>query len=318
LVSIIIPTYNCRRWIAEAIDSALAQTYPQCEIIVVDDGSTDGTGKYLRERYGERIRYIYQPNRGRGAARNHGLRLACGKYIQFLDADDLILPGKIGGQVAFLEAHPGYAAVYCHCLVFNEDDKAHRWDWPRQKAYCSGDILEREIHEPYLLPNMVLVRRQWVELVGGFDEELRSNEDWDLWLRIAYAGGQFKYLPGPAQAMYRRTQWHSQQQESLHWESGVIVLKKLASIMTRDEKRRLDIAKAIGHWQFHYGRSIAQEGSRWGGVVQMAKGLLRDQRHFEAKLATLVLTVTLGSNYGNRVFASLRRLKGALQGVNAS
>ena len=168
LVSIIIPTYNMGHWIGEAIGSALAQTYSHCEIIVVDDGSTDGTGEFLRECYGDRIRYVYQDNKGRGAARNHGLRLARGGYVQFLDADDLILPAKIATHVAFLEAHPEYAAVYCHALVFYEDDPDHPWDHARQDAYCSGEILETEIHEPFLLPVMVLVRQVWVDKVGGF------------------------------------------------------------------------------------------------------------------------------------------------------
>ena len=95
LVSIIIPAYNARRLIGESIDSVLNQTYSNCEILVIDDGSTDGTRAFLQHRYGDQIRYIYQKNQGRGAARNYGLRLARGKYIQFLDADDLILPDKI-------------------------------------------------------------------------------------------------------------------------------------------------------------------------------------------------------------------------------
>ena len=309
LVSIIIPTYNMRQWIGEAIDSALAQTYPNCKIIVVDDGSTDGTGEYLRERYGERIRYIYQPNRGRGAARNHGLRMADGEYTQFLDADDLILPEKIASQVAFLDAHPEYAAAYCHCLVFFDEDKDHPWDWPGQKAYCSGNILEREIHEPFLLPVMILVRREWVGRVGGLDETLRSNEDWDLWLRIAHAGGQFKYLPGPALAMYRRTHWHREQPASIHLESGVVVLRKLETLIeSQTDRKHLRLGHAIGKWQYGYGYALIEAGQRRAGMIEMLKSLTLNQGGLGRKLVTMSMLVSLSPAQVRGAKASLRTL----------
>ena len=95
LVSIVIPTYNRRRFVADAIDSGLRQTYAHCEVIVVDDGSADGTAEYLRERYGDQIVLITQVNQGPGIARNSGIAAAKGAFIQFLDADDQLHRQKI-------------------------------------------------------------------------------------------------------------------------------------------------------------------------------------------------------------------------------
>ena len=95
LVSIVIPTYNRRHFICDAINSCLSQTYSNCEIIVIDDGSSDGSGEFLHRMYGDRIRYIYQANHGPAIARNRGIAAARGEFIHFLDADDQLAPGKV-------------------------------------------------------------------------------------------------------------------------------------------------------------------------------------------------------------------------------
>lgn len=273
MVSIVIPTYNCRRWLGEAINSALNQTYPYCEIIIVDDGSTDGTGEWVQREYGNHIRYVWQENSGRGAARNRGLAMAQGDYIQFLDADDLIAPTKIADHVGFLEAHSEFAAVYGHCLVFQDDDKQHAWNWPGHAHYVSGNILEQEIHNPFLLPIMILARKTWVEQVSGFNVHLLSNEDWDLWLRIALAGAKFYYLPGEVVAWYRR-QSGTVARASIHLQSGVIVLRQLDMLMDNQaERNRLRLGYAIGQWQASYGRALIREGERWRGIGELARSL---------------------------------------------
>lgn len=98
-VSVIIPTYNRREYVQEAIDSALAQTFTDYEIIVIDDGSTDGTSEALQARYGNRIHYEWQENQGESVARNRGIELARGEYIAFLDSDDLWHPEKLAKQI---------------------------------------------------------------------------------------------------------------------------------------------------------------------------------------------------------------------------
>lgn len=312
LVSIIIPAYNARRFIGESIDSALNQTYSNCEILVIDDGSTDDTRAFLQHRYGDQIRYIYQENQGRGAARNYGLHLARGKYIQFLDADDLILPDKIRMQVMFLEAHPEYAAAYCHALFFFEDDPDHPSDHPRQESYCSGDILEREILEPFLLPIMILVRRTWVDKVGGFDETLRSNEDWDLWLRIAHAGGLFAYMLGEPMALYR-VRRRETAKASIHLQSGVFVLGKLRhTIADRSRRKSLRIDREIAKWRFGYGKALVDEGERWEGLWEMARSLISDRRSLGYRLLSILLLAWLPPTQGNSLLRCAQVAKSRL------
>jgi glycosyltransferase involved in cell wall biosynthesis len=105
LVSVVIPTYNYARFVSEAVDSVLAQTYPSLEVVVVDDGSTDDTREVLA-RYGDRIRYIYQPNAGLPAARNTGIKAARGEFIGLLDSDDVFHPRKFELQMRYMLAHP--------------------------------------------------------------------------------------------------------------------------------------------------------------------------------------------------------------------
>ena len=141
LVSAIIPTYNRRDMIASAVDSVLAQTYSSMEVIVVDDGSTDGSAAFLHEHYGDRIRVIEVLHGGAPSAVNSGVRAACGEFIAFLDSDDFWLPEKIETQMAYLEARPGYDICYCNgCFDFG-DHRIPMFSGPQP----SGDILEDEM-----------------------------------------------------------------------------------------------------------------------------------------------------------------------------
>ena len=181
----IIPTYNRRDLLPRALDSVLAQTVPVDEIIVIDDGSTDGTDDMLRARYGDRVRYVWQPNAGVSAARNHGLRLAQGRYLALLDSDDLWLPTKTELQVAFLDAHPDFGMVVCDVERVDSEyrhiDVFHRRDTLRE----DGWVLRWVLHNPALAPASVLMRREVVDQLGGFDEGLRTAEDLEFHLRVA-------------------------------------------------------------------------------------------------------------------------------------
>lgn len=186
LVSIVIPTYNHGQYVCDAVDSALAQTYAPIEVIVVDDGSTDGTSALLAQRYGERIRVITQANRGLSAARNTGIEHARGELINFCDADDMLLPEKVARCYAILSAHPQAALVYTDYEHVAEDGRTIL-ERPHP-ALPSGDIFCELLVGP--LGNFIheaapLVRRAALIEAGGFDEMLRAAEDWDLWVRIA-------------------------------------------------------------------------------------------------------------------------------------
>lgn len=168
-----------------AIETVLAQTRAVEEIIVIDDGSTDGTGHALQARFGDRIRYVWQANAGVSAARNHGMRLAQGRYFALLDSDDEWLPDKTQAQIEWLQARPDFGMVVCDVQRVDRDgapiDVFHRREVIRE----DGRVLRYLIHNPALAPASAILRREVFEDVGGFDESLRTAEDIDFHLRIA-------------------------------------------------------------------------------------------------------------------------------------
>lgn len=184
LVSVIVPCYNTARFVAEAIDSALAQTLADLEVVVVDDGSTDNSAEIVKAYTDSRVRYVHQANRGLAGARNTGIRNARGRYLSFLDADDTMLPEKLAKQAAFLEADKGYGLV---AGGYHRTDEEGRLLYVERRP--AGDIAGRDVVLRSQFPvNVVLVRRDAVEAVGLFDESFRRAEDWDLFCRLAIAG----------------------------------------------------------------------------------------------------------------------------------
>lgn len=184
LVSIIIPTYNRAEFIAEAIISVLSQTYSNIELIVIDDGSTDNTQQIVSTIIDKRLTYIKQNNRGRSNARNYALSLATGKYITFLDSDDLYLPNKIELQVSYLKNHPGVGMVYtsAHCIDTDGKLLDHKYT-----ASTSGLIYQSiAFFTPVTitLPT-VMTYKSVLDQVGGFDENMDRFEDTDMWRRIS-------------------------------------------------------------------------------------------------------------------------------------
>lgn len=189
LVSAIIPTYNRSTILPRALESVLAQTRPPDEVIVVDDGSTDDTGEMLHARFAEafggRLRYVRQANGGVSSARNHGMRVARGDFLAFLDSDDTWLPDKTQRQADWLAAHPDYGVVLCD--VERTDDALRRIDIFHRRDVIPADgwVLRWLLHNPSLVPVSVMMRRAVFEDVGGFDERLRTAEDIEYHLRIA-------------------------------------------------------------------------------------------------------------------------------------
>ncbi len=187
LVSVVIPAYNSAGYIGDAVDSCLAQTYPNCEIIVVDDGSTDDTSHLLKTRYGERIRYIYQDNAGPGAARNRGIEAARGTFVQFCDSDDQLLPSKIARCMEVFQEQPEVGVVYTNYDHVQPDGQT-RLPIPTP-ALLSGDIFCDLLlsNANAILTSTAVVRRAALLEIGLFDEQrdIVCVEDWDLFLRLA-------------------------------------------------------------------------------------------------------------------------------------
>ena len=184
-VSVLIPTHNRAQYVCGAIDSVLAQTYQNVEIIVVDDGSTDGTGKII-EHNRDRIVYVYQDNQGVSAALNLGIEESSGEYLAGLGDDDIWLPDKLEVQMAFLEANPEFGMVHADMLILDvgsDDPKPKKRMLSR--PIPSGHILPELIVKNVIMGSTVLIRRSCLDEVGLFDQGLRSSEDYHMWLRIA-------------------------------------------------------------------------------------------------------------------------------------
>ena len=187
LVSIIIPSFNDGEVVCDAVNCSLNQTYGNIEIIVVDDGSTDGTRQMLEKRYGNRIRCIRQSNRGLAGARNTGIRHAAGRYLQFLDSDDLLDPDKISIQMQKMleisEPALSYSDYVCHCI--HDPSRLMGCLSPLLGQNPFDDIMmkwESELSIPvhcYLF-DASLFRKNNIR----FDENLQNHEDWECWMNI--------------------------------------------------------------------------------------------------------------------------------------
>jgi glycosyltransferase involved in cell wall biosynthesis len=228
-ITALIPTYNCERYIRDAVDSVLAQTYPVHEVIVVDDGSTDNTKEAL-DGYANRIRYIRQANAGPPAARNTGIARATGDLIALLDSDDLWVARKIELQMDYLQQNPGCGLVYTDMKTFDDTGVIEESvKVSRNLSLPSGRIFPQVFAETLFQTSAVLIRKSCIDAVGGFDTGLRMGDDYEFFMRIArhYECG---YVDEPL-VLYRQhpTQgtrtWGKQLQRGVPWE--FLVLKRI-------------------------------------------------------------------------------------------
>lgn len=191
LVSIIVPAFNAETYIRATLDSALRQTYANCEIIVVDDGSTDGTLAILAD-YGEKVRVVRQQNRGSACARNAGVAAAHGEWIAFLDSDDIWLPDKTVKQLAGCGRFP---ISHTDSVCFGETLERELLRSSFEPPYA-GEVLDQLLVVNFITTSTVMVRRDIFERFGGFDESYVTCEDWALWLKIC-AEHELGYLAEP-------------------------------------------------------------------------------------------------------------------------
>jgi glycosyltransferase involved in cell wall biosynthesis len=194
LVSVIIPAFNSERYLSDAVESVLNQTYKNFELIVVNDGSTDRTEEILKQ-YFDRIQYIYQHNKGVAAARNTGIRVSKGEYVAFLDSDDIWAKNNLRLQINYLKNNPDIGLIYGEIVNFNgHETDEELWsvimETPRPKGHIFQDLILACLFQT----STVMVRRRVLDTVGFFNESLPLGEDYDLWLRIA-ANHKVGYVP---------------------------------------------------------------------------------------------------------------------------
>lgn len=184
-VSVIIPAYNGSRYIQSAIESVITQTYRNWELIIVDDGSTDNTGKIVQQ-YSHKLRYSYQENQGVAAARNRGILEAQGELIAFLDQDDWFLPDKLAVQVAFFQEHSSIGIVHSGWQIVNRQGEGI-FDVELWHGLPNLSLADWVLWKPVFLGAM-LFRRSWLEFSGGFNCRYHQAPDVDLVLRLAVMG----------------------------------------------------------------------------------------------------------------------------------
>ncbi len=200
MVSVIITTFNRAGLVCHAIESVLAQTYTDVEVIVVDDGSTDGTESVVRG-YGARVRYMRQGHAGQSSAQNHGMSVATGKYLAHLDSDDLWQPWHLEQCVQALEDDPEIGLVFTdherfdeHGILMSSFFSAHPsiFGLPCRKVKGKVRVLDDGLwisllRETYVMVGAVVMKTAVFRDVGGFDTRLAYSQDWEYWLRIARA-----------------------------------------------------------------------------------------------------------------------------------
>lgn len=179
LVSVVIPAYNAAPFLSSALESVLAQTYKNYELLVIDDGSTDATAAVVKRL--PIVRLLSQCHTGAGAARNRGIEASRGSLVAFLDADDIWMPSKLEKQVVFLQRHPDIGMAICEHTVLEEDGRERMSD---KSVLFKGDTVKNIfLHSDVATPT-VIVRKQVFNKVGLFDESLLCAEDENLWMRI--------------------------------------------------------------------------------------------------------------------------------------
>ncbi|MHC4972713.1 MAG: glycosyltransferase family 2 protein [Planctomycetota bacterium] len=215
-VSVVIPTYNRARLVCEAIDSVLAQTFPGFELLLVDDGSTDGTAEVIRSRYGDepRLRYLAQENGGTAKARDHGLRHARGELVALLDSDDLWLPRHLESQVACLDAQADVDLVICDARYEGGERTGTIFG---ETSYRLPDSVEALAKAAWALPGTMLMRADAARTLG-FRSEFPYAEDTDFLWRLVLAGHRVRANP-EVLTVYRHHDGAGEAtQKSLDWE----------------------------------------------------------------------------------------------------
>ncbi len=282
MVSVVIPAFNAGRFISRTIDSVLAQTYGDYEIIVVDDGSVDNTAEVVKS-YGPKVRYIYQENAGDGPARNTGISAARGEWIAFLDHDDEWLPQKLQSQMELLGRNPDLS--WCAANYYEKYGVRQRpaGDYTALSRVLGGkdyfDNLFTAVHKKgcSLITATMMVRRDVFEKAGLFDSCWRRCADYDMWWRIAYHYPRIGYLAQPLAVM--------------HLDVQVGTTKQLAL----EDKRAADVIRLIGrHLELagRYGavnefRPLASDVLRKGLKTALFHGFGQDARDIIKQFADL-------------------------------
>jgi glycosyltransferase involved in cell wall biosynthesis len=266
LISILIPCYNGERWIARAIESALAQTWSTTEVIVVDDGSTDNSLNVIRAFDG-RIRWETGPNRGGNAARNRLLELARGDWVQYLDADDYLLPYKIKLQMDALAGSNDADLIYGSITLEDWSNGHPRLE--RMPIHELEDVWEALALWHLPQTGSPLCRKLSIEQVGGWNDAQPCCQEHELYLRLLIAGKKFKYYPCDG-AVYRQ------------WSDATVSKKEIKEV----HRRRLEIEQKI---EDHLRRTNQLTSERMRAISQARFEIARGAYQYDPEFASSIV-----------------------------
>lgn len=275
-VSVIIPAYGVNAYIAEAVDSVLAQTYASREVVVVNDGMGVADTAELERilaRYDDRVRYVARENGGQSAARNTGLAASAAPFVAFLDGDDWWAPTLLEREMALFERDPGLALVYADARLFGD----HPWAG-RTYMECGDDsvgpvrlesLLARRVN---VTMSTIIARREAVLAAGGFDESLRYVEDYDMWLRMAFQGARMTYIREPL--AYRRMRGSSLSANGVKMQRALVdVLEQFGRNHELTGSRLAAWADAVATARSRVGLTVAKMNLSAGDLNSAAEAL---------------------------------------------
>jgi len=291
LVSVVIPAYNAAAYIRDAVDSVLTQTYPNIEIVVVNDGSTDDTAAVARS-YGSRVRVFDQENRGIAGARNTGIRHALGSIIALLDADDVWLPERVERCVEVLQSDPNIGFVTTDAYLIVEDELT---DLRYYGAYQRFPFPERalqlqEIARRNFVFVSVLFDRRLLGVTGSaFDETLRAAEDFDLWTQFLLAGANARLVPEPL-ALYRIREDSVSRVRDQQWRAHRFILKRYLRLMW------LRGVNGRPSDEFEIGSDLVWSGQRMAGFRFMLHAILSSEARASQRIRFAFVALGLLAN----------------------
>ena len=312
-VTIGIPVFNCEAWVATAIQSALEQTWPDKEIIVVDDGSTDRSAE-ICQSFGNRILFVQQPNRGGNVARNQICRLSSGDWIQFLDADDYLKPNKIRSH---LDSWAGRsdADILCSATLF-EDWRNGKLTSQKVGVLEEGcDWIALWLTTSVPLTGGCLWSRQALEKIGGWNEDVRCNQEYELYLRALQKNLRFQVAGAPL-SVHRI--W-SEETVSRRDKKGLIIgktelIQRLLQWLKSEGRWTPDYQRLAGRTCFEMARTLANEDIALAGRYyreRKGEGLMQPEGP-EAPLKFRLALKFLGLTGAERLARSVRRAKRVL------
>ena len=323
-ISVIIPAYNAEKWVSETIKSVQQQTFSDWEIIVIDDGSSDGTLETLRGIVDERLKVFPYEHGGVSVARNRGLAYSSGEFIAFLDADDLWTPDMLELHLAALQKHPEADVAYCWFYMIDEDGNFLS-AYPQ--VFWEGNVFPQLLDKIFIACGSIVIRQQAIESVGGFDPRLRHFEDWDYWLRLALHS-RFVLVP-KYQLLYRR--WPGSTTFKSNWISSeeslkcrIIVIEKAVQLAPQSFKTRclvhLNLLVAYNYMERYLhcqsdADGVKRAGQRMGQAIRLEPKILLEVRTLRPLVKWLLLR-TLPPRLSSYFLKLYRRIRDGIKSQN--